>query len=493
MATGNGSILNRFSQDIQLVDKQLPPALQTIITQIFKLLMQVILLFVAQKWLTVSLPACMLVVYVVQKVYLRTSRQLRFLELEARAGVFSSFLESVEGLETIRSFGWSSAVIEDNITSVDNAQRPEFLLLCLQRWLNIVLDLLAATVATSVIALAVVYRDRVSGAQVGIALNVMLVANTTLLKLVESWTTLEISLGAIARLRTLENMTPLEGGMAQTLEPVESWPSKGNVEFKNITASYLPGSTALKNLSLNITSGQKIIVCGRTGSGKSTLLLTLLRLLELQSGQIILDDVDIKKAGLDILRQRCFITVSQDPLLLSNETLRFNLDPDGSTSNETLIASLKRTELWFFLQGATETDDISGPASDNTPHNPHPILDKPLSSFPELSVGQSQLLALCRALVKAQTAQHAGRKPIVLLDEVTSSLDSVTESIIHGIIDDEFTQKGHTVICVAHRIEALAKHTEPGRVAVVLLSHGRLQEVITDLNSGTWERLGRLD
>ncbi|KAF7939946.1 uncharacterized protein EAE98_000073 [Botrytis deweyae] len=491
--TGNGSILNRFSQDIQLVDKQLPPALQTIITQIFKLQMQVILLFVAQKWLTVSLPACVLVVYVVQKVYLRTSRQLRFLELEARAGVFSSFLESVEGLETIRSFGWSNAVIEDNITSVDNAQRPEFLLLCLQRWLNVVLDLLAAAVATSVIALAVAYRDRVSGAQVGIALNIMLVANTTLLKLVESWTTLEISLGAIARLKTLEHMTPLEGGMAQTLEPVESWPSKGNVEFKNITASYLSNSAALKNLSLSITSGQKIIVCGRTGSGKSTLLLTLLRILELQSGQIMLDDVDIKKVGLDILRQRCFITVSQDPLLLSNETLRSNLDPDTSLSNETLIASLKRTELWSFLQGAAGTDDISGTASDSTPYNYHPILDKPLSLFPELSVGQGQLLALCRAFVKAQTAQHLGRKPVVLLDEVTSSLDSVTESIIHGIIDDEFTQKGHTVICVAHRIEVLAKHTESGRVVVVLLSNGRLQEVITDLNPGTLERLGRLD
>ena len=57
--------------------------------------MQIILLFAAQKWLAVSLPACMLVVYVVQKVYLRTSRQLRFLELEAGAEVFSSFLESV--------------------------------------------------------------------------------------------------------------------------------------------------------------------------------------------------------------------------------------------------------------------------------------------------------------------------------------------------------------------------------------------------------------
>ncbi|TGO85301.1 hypothetical protein BPOR_0410g00020 [Botrytis porri] len=464
--TGNGSILNRFSQDIQLVDKQLPSALQTIITQIFKLLMQVILLFISQKWLTISLPACVLVVYVVQKVYLRTSRQLRFLELEARAGVFSSFLESVEGLETIRSFGWSNAVIEDNITSVDNAQRPEFLLLCLQRWLNVVLDLLAAAVATIVIALAVVYRDRVSGAQVGIALNIMLVANTTLLKLVENWTTLEISLGAFARLKTLENMTPVEGSIAQTLEPVDSWPSKGNVEFKNITASYL---------------------------GKSTLLLTLLRLLELQSGQIMLDDIDIKKVRLDILRQLCFITVSQDPLLLSNETLRFNLDPDVSLSNQTLISSLKRTELWSFLQGAARIDDISETTSNTTSHNYHPILDKPLSSFPELSVGQSQLLALCRALVKVQTAQHLGRKPVVLLDEVTSSLDAVTESIIHGIIDDEFTQKGHTVICVAHRIEVLAKCTEPGRVVVVLLSNGKLQEVITDLNPGSLDRLGRLD
>jgi ATP-binding cassette subfamily C (CFTR/MRP) protein 1 len=108
-----GLKISRFSQDIQLIDKQLPSALQSVVTrknriscskivlriltpaEIFKLFMQIILLFVAQKWLALSLPACMLVVYVVQKVYLRTSRQLRFLELEARAGVFSSFLESV--------------------------------------------------------------------------------------------------------------------------------------------------------------------------------------------------------------------------------------------------------------------------------------------------------------------------------------------------------------------------------------------------------------
>lgn len=109
---GSMLIASRFSQDMQLVDKQLPSALQTVVTrrssdlpinqlslltflEIFKLLMQIVLLCVAEKWLALSLPACVLLVYVIQKDYLRTSRQLRFLELESRAGVFSNFLETV--------------------------------------------------------------------------------------------------------------------------------------------------------------------------------------------------------------------------------------------------------------------------------------------------------------------------------------------------------------------------------------------------------------
>jgi ATP-binding cassette subfamily C (CFTR/MRP) protein 1 len=138
----------------------------------------------------------------------------------------------VEGLETIRAFGWRREVIQDNVRCVENAQRPEFLLLCLQRWLNIVLDLLAAAVATSVVAIAVVFRRHISGGQVGIALNIMLVANTTLLRM------LEISLGAVSRLKTLEKMTPAEGGKSENFEPSNNWPSQGRIEFKNVTASY---------------------------------------------------------------------------------------------------------------------------------------------------------------------------------------------------------------------------------------------------------------
>ncbi|KFY68700.1 hypothetical protein V496_00844 [Pseudogymnoascus sp. VKM F-4515 (FW-2607)] len=495
--TDNGSILNRREsrQDVQLIDKQLPSALSSIGTQIFKLLMQVALLFIAQKWLVLSLPACMILVYIVQKVYLRTSRQLRFLELESRAAVFSSFLESVEGLETIRSFGWAREVIRDNVWCVENSQRPEFLLLSLQRWLNIVLDLLAAAVATSVIAIAVAFQGRISGGQVGIALNIMLVANTTLLRLVENWTMLEISLGAVARLKALEEMTPSEGGKNEKFEPPDNWPSRGRIEFKNVTASYNTESVALQNLSLSINAGQKIIVCGRTGSGKSTLLLTLLRILELQSGSIELDGVDISRVRLDLLRQRSFVTVSQDTLLLSNETLRFNLDPDASLSDDMVIDALARTGLWtHFSEGITDVNRclVVGPSDtiDISAFSEHPVLDKKVSLLQELSVGQCQLFALCRALIKVNTVQCAGRKPVILLDEVTSSLDFAMESTIHGIIDEEFTGKGHTAIIVAHRLGVLTENTKPGRDVVAWMGDGRLQEVITDVNPTTFKILG---
>ncbi|KAH8684429.1 putative ABC transporter [Tricladium varicosporioides] len=481
--TDNGSILNRFSQDIQLIDKQLPTALSNIGSQTFKLLVQAALLFVAQKSLMLSLPACILLVYIIQKVYLRTSRQLRFLELESSAAVFSSFLESVEGLETIRSFGWSQEVVQDNIRCVESAQRPQFLLLSLQRWLNIVLDLLAAAFATIVVAIAVSFRGHISGGQVGIALNILLVANTTLLRLVENWTTLEISLGAVARLKTLDQMTPSEGGNDENFEPPDNWPSKGGIEFKDVTASYHANSVALRNISLSIDAGQKFILCGRTGSGKSTLILTLLRILELQSGRIELDSVDISRVRLELLRQRCFITVSQDALLLSNETLRFNLDPEASLSNDMVISALTRTKLWLhFCEGFADVNGYSGVGSGDA-IDEHPILDKKISLLQELSVGQCQLFALSRALIKVDMIRRTGVKPVILLDEVTSSLDFATESTIHDIIDEELTGKGHTVIIVAHRFDVLAEHIEPGRDVVALIKDGELQEIITNISS----------
>ncbi|KAK0641279.1 ABC transporter type 1, transmembrane domain-containing protein [Cercophora newfieldiana] len=479
-----GSILNRFSQDMQLIDNRLPMALHGVEVQLSKLFFQVCLLLVTQKFLGLLLPICALAVYLVQKVYLRTSRQLRFLELESRAAVFSSFLESTEGIETIRAFGWRPLAVRTNISRLANSQVPEFLLMALQRWLNIVLDLMAAGVSVGVIVLAAWLRDRVSGGQVGVALNIMLVVNSTLLKLVQTWTVLEVSLGAVARMRTLERTTEQEeeeeGEIVPGFEGGQGWLGEGRVSFKGVEVIYSGGTAALQDFTLDVEPGQRVVLCGRTGSGKSSVLLTLLRLTPLTSGTIELDGVDILTLPRNLLRERCFVAVPQDTLLLPRETLRFNLDPDHCAPDDVLIHTLQTANLWHHFHSSA-SNDASGNYHDN------PTLDAPISTFPPFSAGQLQLFSLCRAVVKAEILRGGGSLPIVLLDEVTSALDAAAEDTVHRIIDEEFSGRGHTVIMVSHRIGGLFRGSRPERDVVVWMEDGRVREVVRGLAAAMWD------
>lgn len=220
--------------------------------------------------------------------------------------------------------------------------------------------------------------------------------------------------------------------------------------------------------------------------------MTLERLLELQSGIIEVDGTNIKTVELDVLRQRCFIAVSQDPLLLPNETLRFNLDPDGSVTDDALIDALTETSLWSHFFGGSTHYDVEGATiiDISEDSDKQSILHRKLALFRELSIGQCQLFALCRALVKARFLRSAGLKPVIILDEVTSSLDVESESTVYEIVDRQFTQRGHTVIIVAHRLGALEKYMEVGRDAVALIADGKLQEVIQDIGPVTFQNIG---
>ncbi len=250
---------------------RLVAAALTVRKEIFKMIPQIALLFTVQYYVALSLPPCAAIVYVVQKMYLRTSRQLRYLELESRSAVYSSLLDTVrpflsfpsagpclrcnlvtiaklliqaldlsqdQGLSTIRAFGWQDEAADENMAQLDASQRPFYLRLCLQRWLNVVVDSMVAVVAVAVVLLAVGLRET-TGAEMGVALNLILVANTTLLRLVQAWTNVEISLGAVARLREAAEDTPREDLPKEVLEPDESWPSAGgDIEFVGVTAAY---------------------------------------------------------------------------------------------------------------------------------------------------------------------------------------------------------------------------------------------------------------
>jgi ATP-binding cassette, subfamily C (CFTR/MRP), member 1 len=183
-----------------------------------------------------TIPASVLALYLIQKYYLRTSRQLRLLDIEARSPLYQHFTETLEGLATIRSFGWQSSFNNTALQRLDDSQRPYYLLYCIQRWLNLVLDLMVAGLAVLLVALSLCVPRGANGGSLGVALTSILAFNQTLHSLIESWTQAETSLGAIARTKAFEKHTPKEHDV-YFLDPGAAWPL-GSMEISGLTVNY---------------------------------------------------------------------------------------------------------------------------------------------------------------------------------------------------------------------------------------------------------------
>ncbi|CDM37008.1 hypothetical protein DTO013E5_7172 [Penicillium roqueforti] len=437
--TDSGVILNQFSQDIGLIDRVLPLCLIRMVVQIFQILSQTALIAMGSSYMSVCIPICAVTVYWLQRFYLRTSRQLRFLDLESRSPLYSHFLETLEGLSTLRAFGWQEKFQETNTKLLDTTQRPFYLMYCIQCWLNLVLDLLVAAVGVVVIALAVLLPHMTSAGTIGLALNNVLGFNQALAVLIDSWTQLETSLGAIARLKNLEQTVKPEYQEGEDTIPPDTWPEHGAIELKEISASYSPSIPALKKISMSILPGQKVGICGRTGSGKSSLLLSLLRLLDLDSGSIAIDGYDLQTLPRELVRSR-LVAIPQEPFFLS-ESVRINVDPSNKLPDEAIINALKKTKVWDAIEKRGG-------------------LDAQMKEQP-LSQGEQQLFCLARTMLRS------GK--ILILDEATSNVDAETDQVMQGIIRDEF--QDYTVLTVAHRLDTIMDSD-----VVAVLDQGRLAE-----------------
>jgi ATP-binding cassette, subfamily C (CFTR/MRP), member 1 len=163
---------------------------------------------------------------------------MRFLDLECKSPLYTHFAETLEGLSTIRAFDWQESFITTNLERLDNSQRPYYMLYCIQRWLNLVLQLLIAVMVVIVVSLATNLTKTTSGGLLGVSLSSVVTFNSTLAMMLLFWTQLETSLGAIARLKGFEEGTLSENKPQETFVPDEEWPSSGAIEFKNVSASY---------------------------------------------------------------------------------------------------------------------------------------------------------------------------------------------------------------------------------------------------------------
>ncbi|RDW82931.1 cyclic peptide transporter [Coleophoma crateriformis] len=440
-STDTGITTNRFSQDMSIVDNDLPFALIDLIVAVVQAVIGAILMCFVAGYFALTLPPVAFAVWVIQKYYLRTSRQVRILDLEAKSPLYSHFIESLSGLVTIRAFNWSDVFVEQNLLLLDNSQKPYYLLWCIQRWLSLVLDLLVTVLAIIMMVLVVILRNSVDSGFVGLAILNVINFSQSLAWIIRQWTSLETSLGAISRLKNFTLNTPNENLAGEDQPVAESWPEHGGIEIKNLVVSYtITGPPVLKGFDMSINPGEKIGICGRTGSGKSSLIMTLFRLLETSSeSSILVDGVDVTKIARQAVRSR-FNAIPQDPFFMKGN-IRLNASPENIHSDAEIILALTKVDLWTIIEargGLNAQLDVDF-----------------------FSHGQRQLFCLARAILR--------KSNLVVLDEASSNIDVTTDKLVQRVIREEF--KHATIISVAHRLNTILDFDR-----VALLDNGELIE-----------------
>ncbi|KAK2669796.1 AAA ATPase domain [Fusarium oxysporum f. sp. vasinfectum] len=449
-ATDIGVLMNHFSEDMQLFDMTLPLAALNTTAFAAISIVQLVVICISGHWFAATIPACILAIYLIQRFYLRVSRQVRVLDIELRAPLYRQFLESVRGLVTIRCLRWQESFTIKHNVLLDDSQRAVYMLFCIQRWLSLVLDLLVAGMAILLAVFAVILTKSMSAGAVGLAISNITTFNSNLAFVVQAWTKLEISLGALVRTRAFMRETPIEEGTGDKITLPPNWPYKGEIRIEDLVASYSPSSPiSLKKISLAIEPGHKVGICGRTGSGKSSLTFSLYRGMHIHSGRILVDGIDLATVPPEEIRMR-LSTITQNPLLIKGSA-RFNLDFPGTQTDMELLAVCRRVGLYDYLLA-------------------NGGLDVEMSSL-TLSPGQAQLFSLARALLQP--------KQILILDEVTSNVDHETDLRMREIIEQEF--RGCTIIAIAHRLDFIADYH---RIAVLddgeLTEWGSPQDLLTN-------------
>ena len=245
----------------------------------------------------------------------------------------------------------------------------------------------------------------------------------------------------------------------------------------DVVLKYRPTTEeVLRKLNVEIKGGEKIGVVGRTGAGKSTITLALTRIIELTSGKIEVDGVEIGKISLQQVREAITI-IPQEPTLFKG-SLRFNLDPEELRTDKEILDLLSKAGLVeLILKKKKEEDDKKKELDAKlTPEQLaqamalKQIEDDSLLNYQiqaggeNLSSGEKSLLCICRAILR--------KNKIVILDEATANIDIETEQVIQKLIKESF--KNCTMIVVAHRLQTIIESDR-----VLVLDTGKVAEFDT--------------
>lgn len=218
---------------------------------------------------------------------------------------------------------------------------------------------------------------------------------------------------------------------------------EGGIEFKNVCFHYEPDRQILKNISFDLTPGKSIAIVGPSGSGKSTIINLIPRIYDVISGEVCFDGVDVRQLDLAFLRTQIGL-VSQETYLFNGTVLENMKYANPEATEEMIVEACKKANIHDFISRQPEGYNTM-------------VGNRGL----KLSGGEKQRLSIARVLLKDPA--------ILIFDEATSSLDSISEDLIQSAIDPLIETK--TSIIIAHRLSTVLACDE-----ILVLKEGTIVE-----------------
>lgn len=391
---------------------------------------------------------CWFAAYVlVMRFFLPRLKVISAEQADARSSMTGRVVDAYSNIQTVKMFSSSNAEEQYAKDSMQDMLQSVYKQMRLVTQLNTTLITLNAFLICSTIGFGVWLwtQSIVSTGAIAVAgaLTLRLQAMSQwfiweLARLFEAIGTTEDGMNTLAQAKSVEDRLGAE----------KLHVSEGQIEFDKIDFHYGKSSGVISNFSLEIAAGERIGLVGQSGAGKSTLVNLLLRLHDLEHGQIRIDKQNIAEVTQESLRHHIAM-VTQDTSLL-HRTIRENIayGRPGASEDE-LLNAIKLAKADEFVDHLEDNEGNTG-------------LDAKVGERGvKLSGGQRQRIAIARVILK--------NAPILVLDEATSALDSEVEAAIQEQLEQ--LMRGKTVIAIAHRLSTIAKMDR-----LIVLSKGRIVE-----------------
>lgn len=442
----DGDILSRFTSDLDNILQAFNESLVSVMTNIALYIGLLIVMFAKNVTLALITIASTPIAVIMLIVILKLARKYTNLQ-QKEVGKLNAYMdESISGQKAVIVQGIQEDVIAGFVEQNERVRKATFKGRMFSGILFPVMNgmSLVNTAIVIFVGSAVLLNDQNIETATALGLIVMFTQFSQqyyqpIIQLAASWGSLQLAFTGADR---IQEMFDAEEEIRPQDAPVFTELREG-VEIRNVDFSYLPGKPILKDVSISAPKGKMIAVVGPTGSGKTTIMNLINRFYDVDAGSISFDGTDIREFDLDSLRSKVGI-VLQDSVLFSGtirDNIRFGV-PDAS--QEMVEAAAKATHIHDYIESLPDKYDT--------------LINDDQSVF---STGQKQLISIARTLMTDPQ--------VLILDEATSNVDTVTESKIQNAM--EAIVAGRTSFVIAHRLKTILNADQ-----IIVLKDGEVIE-----------------